>query len=312
MNQTKDVPSFSYLFSPDWQEYELLDSGAGMKLERYGKYVLARPEPEAIWQPALSAQRWESSDASFKPAPEENGGHWDVRRPLPASWQMRYKDLRFLVQTTNSRHVGVFPEQAAQWDWIEAQISAAGRPLQVMNLFGYTGIATLAAARAGAAVTHVDASKKVVDWARQNQQLSGLEQRPIRWIVDDALKFVRREGRRGATYDGIILDPPKFGRGPKGEVWEFYKLLPNLLQSCREILSQTPQFVVLTAYAVKASSLTIYYSLDEMMSGFFGQTTAGEVVLKEKSAGRILSTAIFARWSAHEPGTNRDLKGSSL
>lgn len=169
--------------------------------------------------------------------------------------------------------------------------------MQVLNLFGYTGVATLAAASAGAKVTHVDASKKVVGWARENQELSGLAEKPVRWIVDDALKYIQRDARRGVVYDGLILDPPKFGRGPKGEVWEFYKLLPELLQACRQVLAPKPRFVLLTAYAVKASALTLYYAIDEVMQGFAGQTEAGEVLLQEKSAGRLLSMAIFGRWS---------------
>jgi 23S rRNA (cytosine1962-C5)-methyltransferase len=214
---------------------------------------------------------------------------------------MEYRGLKFWVQTTASRHLGVFPEQASQWDWIEEQIHSAGRPVQVLNLFGYTGLASLAAAKAGAQVTHVDASKKVVTWAHENQKLSGLSETSIRWIVDDALKFVQREGRRGAHYDGLILDPPKFGRGPKGEVWEFYKLLPNLLQACAQILAPRPQFVVLTAYAVKASALTLYYSMEEMMRGKNGSLEAGEVILQEKSGARSVSMAIYTRWCA-KPG----------
>lgn len=168
----------------------------------------------------------------------------------------------------------------------------------MLNLFGYTGLASLAAARAGAFVTHLDASRKVVSWARENQQASGITETSIRWIIDDALKFIQREARRGARYDGLILDPPKFGRGPKGEVWEFYKLLPNLLSACREVLSEQPQFIVMTAYAVKASAVTLHYALQEVTHRLKGQVTAGEVGLQEKSAGRILSTAIFARWNA--------------
>ncbi len=291
-------PELILLPSPDWKDYELLDSGNGQKLERYGKYRLLRPEPEAIWLPALPEVEWKKAHAVFKPAPEENGGHWEVVKSLPEQWQMEYKGLKFNVQTTASRHLGVFPEQASQWDWIQQQIKSAKRPLRVLNLFGYTGLATLAAAQAGANVTHLDASKKVVSWARENQALSGLAESPIRWIIDDAVKFVQREARRGSTYEGIILDPPKFGRGPKGEVWEFYKLLPSLLESCRQILSPQPQFVVLTAYAVKASAVTLYYAMSEMMAKYKGSTAAGEVVLQDSSAGRLLSTAIFARWSA--------------
>ncbi len=255
------------------------------------------PEAEAVWKPALSQKEWGSAQAVFQPSPEENGGHWVFRQEIEPRWKMQYKGLRFWAQTSASRHMGVFPEQASQWDWAAGQIRSSGRPVRVLNLFGYTGLATLAAAQAGARVTHVDASKKVITWARENQQLSGLEDRPIRWIVDDALKFVQREVRRGSLYEGLILDPPKFGRGPKGEVWEFYKLLPELLHSCQEALSPDPVFIILTAYAVKASALTLYYALDEITRRFGGKVEAGEVALLETSGGRVLSTAIFARWS---------------
>lgn len=293
-------PSLILQASPDWQDYELVDSGDGWKLERYGKYLLKRPEPEAIWQAALPESTWNSAAAVFRPSAEENGGHWETLKPVDARWAMAYKGLRFWTQLSASRHLGVFPEQAGQWDWLGEQIRASSYPPQVLNLFGYTGMASLAAAEAGARVTHIDASRKVITWARDNQELSGLTDRPVRWIVDDALKFIQRDARRGVQYDGLILDPPKFGRGPKGEVWEFYKLLPALLQACRQVLSPQPRFILLTAYAVKASSLTLYYAIDEMMRGFNGQTEAGEVILQEKSAGRLLSMAIFGRWHSNK------------
>jgi 23S rRNA (cytosine1962-C5)-methyltransferase len=298
--RTQTPPPLQVLTSPDWQDYELLDCGDGQKLERYGPYRLLRPEPEAVWRPSLPEREWSKAHAVFKPSPEENGGHWQLLQKLPERWTMQYKQLRFYVQTTASRHLGVFPEQAAQWDWITQQIVSSRRPLKVLNLFGYTGLATLAAAQAGAAVTHLDASRKVVQWANENLTFSNLGDRSVRWIVDDALKFVQREVRRNSTYDGIILDPPKFGRGPKGEVWEFYKLLPNLLDACHQILSPQPVFVALTAYAVKASPLTLYYAMQEMLAGKSGSLTAGEIALTEKSAGRLLSTAIFARWTSIE------------
>jgi 23S rRNA (cytosine1962-C5)-methyltransferase len=288
------------LFSPsEWSEYSLVDSGNGQKLEQFGKYLLVRPEPEAIWTPALPEKEWKNAHAFFKVTAEENGGHWEFQREIPKRWQMGYKNLKFWVGPTASKQVGVFPEQAGHWDWIMQQVDSAQRPLRVLNLFGYTGLATLAAASAGAQVTHLDASRKVITWANENQELSGLKEKNVRWIIDDALKFVQREARRNSTYDGIILDPPKFGRGPKGEVWEFYKLIPHLLQSCRQILSDRPQFVVLTAYAIKASALTLYFALQETMSKWHGSTMAGEVVLNEKSAGRILSTAVFSCWSSN-------------
>lgn len=297
-NQSQNsLPNLLLLSSPEWKDYALLDSGGGMKMEQFGPYRLVRPEAEAIWKPALPDKEWAAAAAEFQPSSEENGGHWQVRKPMPEHWSMEYHGLKFYLQLSASRHVGVFPEQASGWDWIAQQVQTANRPVRVLNLFGYTGLASLAAAQAGAQVTHVDASRKVISWARDNQGLSNLAEKPIRWIIDDALKFVEREVRRSAEYDGLILDPPKFGRGPKGEVWEFYKLIPTLLQACRQILSDRPRFVLLTAYAVKASALTLYYAMQEMMAGCIGQTSAGEIVLDEKSAGRHLSTAIFARWN---------------
>ncbi len=290
-------PELALLTSPKWKDYALLDSGGGMKLEQFGPCRLVRPEAEAIWQPALPEKEWQAAAAEFQPSPEENGGHWMQRKTLPDRWPLDYGGLKFYLQLGGSRHLGVFPEQANGWDWIEEQVQSAKRPVRVLNLFGYTGLATLAAARAGAQVTHVDASRKTITWARENQALSGLAGRPVRWIVDDALKFVERESRRGSHYEGLVLDPPKFGRGPKGEVWEFYKLIPELLTACRQVLAEKPRFVLLTAYAVKASALTLYYAVEEMMHGCHGQTSAGEIVLSEKSAGRFLSTAIFARWN---------------
>jgi 23S rRNA (cytosine1962-C5)-methyltransferase len=290
-------PNLTVLTSPEWKDYTLLDSGNGYKLEQLGPHRLIRPEAEAIWKPALPDKEWKLAQAEFKPSPEENGGHWEMKRPLPERWGVEYRGLRAWAQLSASRHVGVFPEQGSGWDWIEGQVKSAGRPVKVLNLFGYTGMATLAAARAGAQVTHIDASPKAIAWARDNQVLSGLAERPIRWIVDDALKFVEREARRGSLYEGLVLDPPKFGRGPKGEVWEFYKLIPELLQACRQALSARPRFVLLTAYAVKASALTLQYAVQEMMAGLSGEICAGEIALVEKSAGRLLSTAIFTRWS---------------
>jgi len=215
------LPDLELLYPKDWQDYALLDSGDGHKLEKFGPYRLVRPEAEAVWQPGLSASEWKSADAVYKPAPEENGGHWEYRRKLPKRWKLTYKQLAFWTQTSASRHVGVFPEQSCQWDWAEQVIRTAGSKPRVLNLFGYTGLASLSAAAAGAQVTHLDASRKVITWARENQQVSGLESLAIRWILDDAVKFVQREQRRNSHYDGIILDPPKFGRGPKERYGNF-------------------------------------------------------------------------------------------
>ena len=306
MNATKKktspdiLPGIQLEATSGWDDYELLDSGNGQKLERFGAFRLVRPEAEAIWRPARPEKEWQAVDAAFNPAAEEQGGNWDARVQLPDEWMMGYGGLRFAVRASGSRHVGVFPEQALYWDWIGSQVEAVGRPIEVLNLFGYTGLATLAAARAGAKVTHVDASRKAIQWAKHNQSLSGMEDAPVRWLVDDALKFVQREARRGRKYEGFILDPPKFGRGPKGQVWEFYKLLPDLLQSCGEILSPDLQFVALTAYAVKASPRTLQQALAEMLeervSG--GQVEAGELGLRESGGGRLLPMAVFARWGA--------------
>lgn len=294
-------PSFTFLEATRWQDYALLDSGDGWKLERFGKYILMRPEAQAMWKRSLDAE-WTNAHAVFVPTGEESGGHWDFRKKVQESWMLTYalpiieKNLSFKVMTTPGRHLGVFPEVAAHWEWFSSLIQRSKREVNVLNLFGYTGLATLAAAAAGAKVTHVDASKKSINWARENQALSGLSERPIRWIVDDALKFVQREVRRGVKYDGMILDPPKFGRGPKGEVWEVYRSLPGLLRACRECLGDDPLFVVTTMYAVRASAVHIAQTLDEMMRGWEGKIEMGELVTREQSAGRLLSQAAYARW----------------
>jgi 23S rRNA (cytosine1962-C5)-methyltransferase len=217
--------------------------------------------------------------------PTFSGGKWGDER-----------GVRFWAMTTSGRHLGVFPECAAHWDWSVELIRKANRSVKVLNLFGYTGLATLAAAAAGAQVTHVDASKKSVAWARENQALSGLTEKPVRWIVDDALKFVQREARRGNKYESILLDPPKFGRGPKGEVWEIYKSLPKLLDACRQVLSDRPLFVIVTVYAVQASALHVGQALRELMRDFGGTVESGELVTREQSAGRLLSQAVYSRW----------------
>jgi 23S rRNA (cytosine1962-C5)-methyltransferase len=286
------------LISSHWTDYELVDSGDGLKLERYGPYQFIRPEPQAMWKPAAGDKRWQSAHGIFKPTREESGGHWEFNQPVDETWTMGYRELVFQAQTTGGRHLGVFPEQAAHWDWIQDQIQKANRPLNVLNLFGYTGLASLSAAQAGAQVTHIDASKKALRWARYNQSLSGLSDRPIRWLQDDALKFVQREARRGVKYQGMILDPPKFGRGPKGEVWEFFDLFPKLLESCVAILDPRPMFFVVTAYAIRASALALHYAIQDMMAAYPGKVTSGELVIEEASAGRRISAAIFTRWSS--------------
>lgn len=295
---------FTILEASHWTDYALLDSGDGLKLERFGDYVFERPESQAMWKRSLDAE-WKQAHAVFQPTGEESGGHWDFKKKVDERWELRYVldpsliehgEIKFWVMTTPGRHLGVFPEVAAHWDWFTGLIAQSNRETNVLNLFGYTGLATLAAAAAGAKVTHVDASKKSVSWARENQALSNLTEKPIRWIVDDALKFVQREVRRGMKYDGIILDPPKFGRGPKGEVWEVYRSLPNLFEACRACLSENPLFVVTTIYAVRASAIHIAQAMEDMMSGFGGKIEKGELVTREQSAKRLLSQAVYARW----------------
>ncbi|MEI6290807.1 MAG: class I SAM-dependent methyltransferase [Chloroflexota bacterium] len=288
--------NISLLEAANWKDYEFLDSGDGLKLERYGPYRFVRPEAQAIWKRSLSAAAWNDVHGVFQPTNEESGGHWSLRKQVDEKWVMNYAGIKFWTMTTPGRHLGVFPEVASHWDWYSDLITEARRPIRVLNLFGYTGLASLMAAKAGAQVTHLDASKKSVTWARDNQVLSGLSEKPIRWIVDDALAFVDREGRRGVKYDGIILDPPKFGRGPKGEIWEVYQSLPLLLESCKKIISDTPLFMALTMYAVRSSAIHLAQSLDELMDKHHGKIDAGELVSKEKSAGRFLSHAVYARW----------------
>ncbi|MBP8047642.1 MAG: class I SAM-dependent methyltransferase [Anaerolineales bacterium] len=299
----KTSPTFTLLEAANWHDYELLDSGDGLKMERFGKYIFSRPESQAMWSRALPASEWNNVHAVFQPTAEESGGHWVEKKKLPEKWEMKYplphvQNLTFSVMTTPGRHLGVFPEVASHWDFMADSVRTAGRPAKVLNLFGYTGLASLAAAAAGAQVTHVDASKKSVGWARENQGLSGLNEKPIRWIVEDAVKYVQREEKRGMKYDGIILDPPKFGRGPKGEVWEVYKSLPSLLDMCRACLSDNPLFVIVTVYAVRASAIHIAQAMDEMMKRYKGNIDSGELVTRETSANRLLSQAVYARWSS--------------
>lgn len=290
-------PSFTLLEAKNWRDYELLDTGDGLKLERFGKYTFARPESQAMWSRALPKSAWEDAHGVFQPTGEESGGHWIIKKKIDEKWIMNYGGIKFWAMTTPGRHLGVFPEVASHWDFMADSIQKADSRPNVLNLFGYTGLASLAAAAAGASVTHVDASKKSVGWARENQELSGLGDRPIRWIVEDAVKYVQREIKRGVKYDGIILDPPKFGRGPKGEVWEVYKSLPNLLEMCRQCLSDHPLFVIVTVYAVRASAIHVAQAVDEMMKKYKGEADSGELVTREKSANRLLSQAVYTRWS---------------
>ena len=281
-------------------DYALLDSGGGRKLEQYGAYRIIRPEGQAIWNPALDDREWNNADAVFTGDTDEEGvGRWHFpKTTLGETWPLRHDGIDYLGRFTSFRHVGVFPEQASHWRHMQAMIEGAGRPVKVLNLFGYTGLASLVAARAGAEVTHVDASKKAIGWARENQELAGLSSKPIRWICEDALKFVHREQRRGNAYDIILLDPPAFGRGPKGEKWQLFENLPEMTSICREILSAKPLAMVLTAYSIRASFFTMHALMRDTFTGYGGKVESGELVIREQSAGRALATSLFSRWIA--------------
>lgn len=279
-------------------DYALIDSGGGEKLEQYGPYRIVRPEGQAIWQKALPAREWQQADAIFTGDTDEEGmGRWRFpKTPLGETWPMRHDGIDYLGRFTSFRHVGVFPEQASHWDHMAGLIGAAKRPVRVLNLFGYTGLASLVAAKAGAEVTHVDASKKAVGWARENQEKARLADKPIRWIVEDAMKFAEREERRGSRYDIILFDPPAYGRGPKGEVWQLFEDLPAMADLCRSILSPRPLAVVLTAYSIRASFFAIHALMRDTFAGMGGTVESGELVIREESAGRALSTSLFSRW----------------
>ena len=273
-----------------WEDWGLIDSGNGRKWERYGPVTVVRPEPQAMWAPALD--QW-SPDATFVPgSDEEGGGRWVRHRDLPQDWPLTRCNVRFNASLTPFRHLAFFPDMAPQWDWMQSQALDA----DVLNLFGYTGVGTLLLSEAGARLVHVDASKKSVDGGRANAALSGLAERPIRWIVDDAAKFTAREVRRGRRYDGILLDPPKFGRGPEGEVWRLEEHLAPLLADCRKLLDSDSRFLVLTVYAVRMSALAIGELLRQVTEDLGGTVECGEMAIREEARGLLLPTAIFARW----------------
>jgi 23S rRNA (cytosine1962-C5)-methyltransferase len=281
-----------------WADYALLDSGGGRKLERYGPYKVVRPEPQCLWTPALPASAWEAADAVFDPTDEEDAGRWRFQGRPKEAWPLGWGDVRFTGRFTAFRHLAFFPEQAANWEWLDAKVRARGGQPRVLNLFGYTGVASLVMAAAGAAVTHVDASKKAVAWARENAELSGLADRPIRWITEDARKYVQREVRRGSTYDGIILDPPKYGRGPGGEVWRLFEDLPELARLCGELLSENASFLVLNAYAERISGAALSGLLAEVLAGRGGTIEWGELALAQEDGAREIGMSFYARWQA--------------
>ncbi|WP_454598887.1 class I SAM-dependent methyltransferase [Qipengyuania sp. SM2507] len=278
-----------------WDAYRLLDSGEGRKFEAYGPWRFIRPEPQAMWSPRL--EKWDAHGEFVPGSDEDGGGRWQFSAPVPEEgWPLEYGEARFTAQCTPFRHLGFFPDMAPVWDWMGAQLGAC-EDAETLNLFGYTGVGSLALSRYGR-VTHVDASKKSVAQARENAALSGMEDRPIRWLVDDAEKFTAREVRRERRYDGIILDPPKFGRGPGNETWRLEQGLPGLVGDCRKLLDAESRFLFLTVYAVRMSSLALAGLLDEAFAGLPGVIEHGDLAVSEQGEGaRLLPTAIFARWS---------------
>lgn len=285
------------LCASPWPDFQLVDSGDGRKLERYGERLVVRPEPQCLWPAAISEEAWAQADATFEPSDEDEAGRWRFRDDIPESWPLAWRDVRFLARFTAFRHLAVFPEHAANWEWIADRL--AGRPgAKMLNLFGYTGIASLAAASAGAAVTHVDASRRAVGWARENAALSELDGAPIRWICEDARKWVSREVRRGARYDAILLDPPKFGRGPAGETWRLYDDLPDLMAGCASLLSDSPSFLILNAYSERITGLALANVVADALGPRGGIIDWGELALTEDNGGRAVGLSFFARWSA--------------
>ena len=277
-----------------WDSYRLLDSGQGRKFESFGPYRFIRPEPQAMWSPRLD--EWDAHGEFLPGSDEDGGGRWDLSSEVPGDgWELSWEEARFTALPTPFRHLQFFPDMAPVWTWMRERL--AGRDdAETLNLFGYTGVGSLALSRHGR-VTHVDASKKSVAQARENAALSGLEEAPIRWLVDDAAKFAAREVRRERRYDGIILDPPKFGRGPKNETWRIEEGLPGLIADCRKLLDENSRFLFLTVYAVRMSSLALAGLVEELFRDLSGTVEHGDLAVREDGEGRMLPTAIFARWS---------------
>ena len=283
-------------FSKDWKDYELLDCSCGERLERWGRVTLIRPDPQVIWQTEKKHPMWHKADAVYHRS-NTGGGHWEVRGKVPDRWEIGYKDLTFNVKTMGFKHTGVFPEQAVNWDYVRDLITKANRPVRVLNLFSYTGAATVSALKAGAQVVHVDASKGMVQWAKENAQSSGVIDRPVRWIVDDCVKFVEREIRRGNHYDILIMDPPSYGRGPGGEVWKLENEIYSFVELCRGVLSENPIAVLLNSYTTGLSPAVMQYILSSVLSPTFGgHTESDEIGLPVTSSGLVLPCGATAIW----------------
>ncbi|MEG2455243.1 MAG: class I SAM-dependent methyltransferase [Oscillospiraceae bacterium] len=282
--------------SDKWQDYELLDCGSGEKLERWGNYTLVRPDPQAIWQTPRKNPKWNTPDARYSRS-DRGGGAWEKSR-LPGQWTVSYEGLTFNVKPMNFKHTGLFPEQASNWDFAREQIQNAGRPVSVLNLFAYTGGATVACAAAGATVCHVDAAKGMVSWAKENAKSSGLEQAPIRWIIDDCAKFVEREIRRGKRYDAVIMDPPSYGRGPSGEVWKLEENLWDFVKLVSGVLSDDPIFFLISSYTTGLAPSVLTYLLDTLVTPTHGgRTQSDELGLRVSANGLVLPCGAAGRWS---------------
>ncbi len=274
------------------KDYALIDSGDGEKLERYGTVVLSRPDPQALW-PKQKPEQWNKRDGEFT---RSEKSAWEFRTGVPSSWEIVLADIKFKIRPSAFKHTGVFPEQAPNWDWMRYCIRKANRPISVLNLFGYTGGATLACAQAGASVCHIDGSKVAIGWARENAQINSLQDKPIRWILDDAVKFVKREIKRGRKYDAIIMDPPAFGHGPEKELWKIEDNFIAFIELCAQLLSDDPLFVLLNGYASGYSSLAYLYNLQTMMQKYNGDFQMGELTIAQENSQRLLPCGIFARW----------------
>lgn len=282
-----------------WEEYRILDTGDGEKIERWGDIILQRPDPQVIW-PWMGSEDIRRQVQAHYHRSKSGGGEWEMKEQIPPRWTVHYGDLTFRVEPTGFKHTGLFPEQACNWDWMAARIRAAGRPVSVLNLFAYTGGATVACAAAGASVCHVDASKGMVSWARENLMVSGLEGASVRFLVDDCLKFVQREARRGKTYDAIIMDPPSYGRGPNGELWKMEDELYGLAHTCMSVLSNNPLFFLINSYTTGFSPQVPANLLLYLMGSGRGKISAGEVGLPIGSTEMVLPCGTFARWESNE------------
>ena len=282
----------------NWKDYEILDMANGEKLERWRDVYLIRPDPQIIWKNPSFPEKWKKAHAKYQRS-STGGGAWNYKKKIPESWEIHYKDLTFLVKPMGFKHTGLFPEQAVNWDWMIQKIQKAGRPIKVLNLFAYTGGASVACSYAGASVCHVDSSKGMVTWAKENMAASGLQNRPIRYIVDDVVKFVNREIRRGNTYDAIIMDPPSYGRGTNGEVWKFEENLPALIELCSNVLSDKPLFFLINSYTTGISSMVLENLLNLTISKKYkGKVSHGEIGLPMANSSLILPCGIYARWES--------------